>query len=293
MARWVDLLDPDAAAVRAALPSPLHPGIVARLGAAPDASMRPSIIEAEGVLVATLVVPFVDRDADALFLQEVAIVASADTVVTIRKTPAGCRAFDLGPVQETLGEEPSAVHVVHAVSDEVAEAFLDLLDALDDETEELEDAIDEWPAPRIRTRIAELRRDVLTIRRTLAPTRDAVRRLVDGRVGPVADVQEGKFAEVYDKLLRASEHLEYSRDLIASLRDYQQAKISAEQNEVVKRLTVIASLLLFPTFVVGVYGQNFDHMPELHWRLGYLFSWAVIALGTLAQLAAFRRLRWI
>jgi magnesium transporter len=61
----------------------------------------------------------------------------------------------------------------------------------------------------------------------------------------------------------------------------------------VKRLTVIASLLLFPTFVVGVYGQNFIHMPELHWRLGYLFSWAVIAFGTLAQLAAFRRLRWI
>jgi magnesium transporter len=292
VARWVDLLDPDAAAVGAALPSPLHPGIVERLGAPPHRSVRPSVIEVDGELVVTLVVPFEDRERDELFLQEVAIVASQDTVVTIRKTPSGFRAFDLGNVRDALGGEPTAIHVVHAVANEVGAAFLDLLDALDDETEELEDAIDEWPPARVRTRIAELRRDVLTIRRTLAPTRDGIRKFVDGRVD-LPGVPQSKFADVYDTLLRASEHLEFSRDLIASLRDYQQSKIANEQNEVVKRLTVIASLLLFPTFVVGVYGQNFIHMPELHWRLGYLFSWAVIAFGTLAQLAAFRRLRWI
>ena len=63
--------------------------------------------------------------------------------------------------------------------------------------------------------------------------------------------------------------LDFSRDLLASARDYQQAKIANDQNEVTKRLTVIASLVLVPTFIVGVYGQNFDHMPELHWRFGY------------------------
>jgi len=292
VARWVDLLDPDVAAVRAACPASIHQGIVQRLGAPPDPTVRPSVLEVGDVLVATLVVPFVDRDRDKLFLQEVAIVASGDTVLTVRKTPPGGHPFDLTPVREALGDDPAPLHVVHVVADEVAEAFLDLLDALDDEIEELEDGIDTWPAERIRTRIQELRRDVLTIRRTLAPTRDGIRKLLDGRV-ELGDVPPSKFADVHDKLLHASEHLEYSRDLIASLRDYQQSMISTEQNEVVKRLTVIASLLLFPTFVVGVYGQNFDHMPELHWQLGYLFSWVVIALGTLAQLAAFRRLRWI
>ncbi len=56
---------------------------------------------------------------------------------------------------------------------------------------------------------------------------------------------------------------------------------------------MIASLLLLPTFIVGVYGQNFDHMPELHWQLGYAFSWAIIALTTIGQLAFFRWKRWI
>ena len=80
---------------------------------------------------------------------------------------------------------------------------------------------------------------------------------------------EQQFATTYDKLLRATEAIEYARDLLAAVRDYQQARISIDQNEVMKRLTAIASILLVPTFIVGLYGQNFIHMPELHWRYGY------------------------
>ena len=76
------------------------------------------------------------------------------------------------------------------------------------------------------------------------------------------------------------------------MRDYSQAKIANDQNEVMKVLTVIASIVLLPTFIVGVYGQNFDHMPELHWRFGYAYSWGVIVVLTLVQLWFFRRKRW-
>ena len=93
--------------------------------------------------------------------------------------------------------------------------------------------------------------------------------------------------------MRAYDGLELSRDLAAGARDYLQTKIANDQNEVTKRLTAIASIVLFPTFVVGVYGQNFDHMPELHWRLGYLWSWVVIIVVTAAQLVYFRRRRWL
>ncbi len=66
-----------------------------------------------------------------------------------------------------------------------------------------------------------------------------------------------------------------------------------DQNDVMKRLTVVASLLLLPTFIVGVYGQNFTHMPELQWRFGYQISWLVIVATTALQLWYFRRRRWI
>jgi magnesium transporter len=150
----------------------------------------------------------------------------------------------------------------------------------------------------VRERISDLRRHFLHIRRALWPTRDAADRVADRRV----DLEGGElfpesieldFRDAYEKLLRAGDGLEFSRDLLASVRDYLQAKISNDQNEVMKRLTVIASLLLLPTFIVGVYGQNFDVMPELHWYLGYVWSWGWIVFTTVAQLAFFRWKRWI
>ena len=102
------------------------------------------------------------------------------------------------------------------------------------------------------------------------------------------------FNSAYDKLLRAIDGLELSRDLIASVRDYLLAKIANDQNEVTKRLTAIASLLLVPTFIVGIYGQNFrHHFPEIHWQYGYVWSWALIVAATIAQFVWFRRRRWI
>jgi magnesium transporter len=122
-------------------------------------------------------------------------------------------------------------------------------------------------------------------------------------VDDVVEVEEGEevfphdveiaFSSAYDKLLRAVDGLELSRDLLSGVRDYQQSKIANDQNEVTKRLTVIASLILIPTFIVGLYGQNFFHMPELHWRYGYEYSWGVIVATTLVQLWWFRRKRWI
>ena len=189
----------------------------------------------------------------------------------------------------------------HLIND-VAERYLDLVDDVDGEIDELEENVNTWPSGQIRRRLSEVRHDLLRIRRTLAPTRDAVRGIVDGRVDidggllrreVFSDDVERAFAGVLDKLLRATESLEYARDLLAAVRDYHANEIAHEQNEVIKRLTVIASLLLLPTLIVGVYGQNFDHMPELHWRLGYLFSWALIVASTVGQLVFFRWRKWI
>jgi magnesium transporter len=102
-----------------------------------------------------------------------------------------------------------------------------------------------------------------------------------------------QFFGAYDKILRAYDGLELSRDLVAGARDYLQAKIANDQNEVTKQLAAIGSILLVPTFIVGVYGQNFDHMPELHWYLGYLWSWGIIVVLTIGQLIYFKRKGWL
>ncbi|MBA2384371.1 MAG: magnesium transporter CorA family protein [Actinobacteria bacterium] len=301
-ARWIDLLDPTREELLEDSPIELHPRALDRLVARPEAEHEPRpTLESHGdyvlgVLLVAVAVPAEDR----VFYQEIDLVLTPDVALTVRKTPPGEEPFDLAEVQRAcdLHGSPSTGLVAYYLVDEVAERYLQLIDVLADEIDELEDGIESWPTERVRVRLSELRHDVLHIRRTLSPTRDAARRIVDGRVdvgnNEVFDRSlEVDFADAYDKLLRATEALDISRELITSAREFHQSKIGQEQNEIVKKLAVIASLLLFPTFLVGVYGQNFDHLPELHWRLGYAFSWAVIVVTTIGQLAFFRWKKWI
>jgi magnesium transporter len=300
--RWIDLLDPDEEALRRALPREVHPRTLEQLlaPAAHDDEPR-SRFEAHGdYIFGVFVAPHSVRRENRVYYQEVDLVITQETVVTVRKTPEQGVPFRSEPLEETMrlaGDCPSGM-IAYYVVDQVAEQYLDLVDELADEVDELEDGIETWEPESIRSRIGGLRRDILQARRMLGPARDAVGHVVGRRIDVVGEEIfprdiELNFGDAYDKLLRSSDGLELIRDLVAGARDYHQAKIATEQNEVMKRLTAVAAILLFPTFLVGVYGQNFVHMPELRWRLGYLFSWGVIVVVTLLQLWWFRRKRWL
>jgi magnesium transporter len=304
VAEWIDLLDPDEGELRAALKHDIHQRALEQLlrPALHGDEPRPRLEGQDHYVFGVFLVPIAIRAEDRVFYQELDLVATRERLVTVRKTPERGHPFDPGPAQESVrsDDDRRTGLMVYRLVDLIAEYFLDLVDALDDEIDELEDGIEQWPATQVRGRISELRHDLLHVRRTVTPTRDAIRRVVDRRVD--AAEQGGEvlprdieldFADVYDKLLRAVDGLDLSRDLLASARDYQQAKIANDQNEVTKRLTVIASVLLVPTFIVGLYGQNFEHIPELAWGFGYWWSWGWILVTTALQLAFYRWLGWI
>ena len=306
---WTDLLDPDEEQLREHLPDDVRADALKELlrPADPDgANLRPSIKGHESYVIGLFVVAVAVPEEDRVFYQEVDFVVTRDRIITVRKTPPGEQPFDPARVREVCDVKESELppgEIAYHLVDEVAERYLDLLDAIDDEIDELEEQADDWPPEKVRRRISGLRHDLLHIRKTLAPTRDAVREIVDGRV----DVDgrrllsreafprevERLFATSYDKLLRATEAIEFARDLLAAVRDYQQARVSIDQNEVMKRLTAVASILLVPTFIVGLYGQNFRHIPELQWGFGYWWSWGWILAATIGQVVYFRRKRWI
>jgi magnesium transporter len=296
VADWVDLLDPDRAALEQALAADVHEDVIERLLAplVHDDEPRPKLAGRKTYVFGVLVTPTVLRERDVVVFQEVDFVATRARVVTVRKTAPHCEPFALElPTGERAGL------IVAALADAVSEAFLDAVDALDDQVDAVDDDVDTGDVTVLRRRIRALRHHLLRVRRIIGPTREAFHRVVDQRV----DVEgqellphevEIAFGDAYDKLLRAVDGLDLARDLLAGSRDYLQAKISNDQNEVVKKLTVIASLLLLPTFIVGLYGQNFvHHFPEIHWRYGYLWSWFLILATTALQLWFFRRKRWI
>ncbi len=296
---WIDLLDPTEEQLRKAWPTDVHPQALETLLQPHTHADEPRPkIESHGTYAfAVFLVPVVMKEEDRVFYQEVDLLLTHEHVLTVRKTPPDGRALDLSGLKETCQGLPAGM-VAYQVVDEVAEGFLDMVDDVHEEIDELEDNVDTWDNDTIRRRLSDLRHDLLHIRRTLAPTRDALRMVIDNRVD-LDDEElfphdvELHFGNAFDKMLRAVEGLETARDLIGGVRDYHQSKVANDQNEVMKRLTIVASIFLPPTFVVGLYGQNFAHIPELTWTQGYGFSWALILISTIGQLAYFRRKGWL
>jgi magnesium transporter len=298
---WTDLLDPTAEELREKAPQHLEESAIERLLAPPEHEdePRPTMQGHGDYVFGVLLVAVALPAEDDVFYQEIDLVITHDMLLTVRKTPPGNRpACDVAVVKEVIKPTDSTGIMAYRLVDEIAERYLDLVDALDEEIDELEDNVEIQPAEQTRMRVSALRHDMLHIRRTLAPMRDAVRRIIDDAVdvetGPeifTKDV-EVAFNSTYDKLMRALDGLELSRDLLAGVRDYSQAKIANDQNEVMKVLTVVASLVLLPTFIVGLYGQNFVDIPELRWQWGYGFSWGLIVVTTAVQLWWYRRKKW-
>jgi magnesium transporter len=297
--RWLDLVDPTAVELHDALPEHVHATALRALLAPHEHNdePRPSISSHGTYVLGILLLPIEVPDEDRLYYQEIDFVATHEMLLTVSKTPPREKPFDPQPAKEACRVHDQVGMYVYHLLDEIAEGFLNLVDALDDEIDELEDLVTSSSVNVVGRRIRGLRHDILRIRRTLGPTRDAVRKVLDDRVELdeeelfPRDV-EIAFGSTFDKLLRASEGLDAARDTVTGIRDYLQGKIANDQNEVMKRLTVIASLLLLPTFIVGLYGQNFRHIPELEWAWGYWWAWGWIVATTIAQLAFFRWKRW-
>jgi len=298
--RWIDLLDPTREELAAKLPREVHDRALDQLlaPAEHEDDPRPKLESHGDYVFGIFLVPVIVAGEDIVFYQQIDVVLTRDAFVTVRKTPPGGHPpWDPRPTQEACREHDNVAMIAYHVVDEIAEGFLDLVDDLNAEIDELEDHVEEWNAERIRSRLSGLRHDLLHIRRTLAPTRDAIREVVDNRIefsGQEVfthDV-ELSFGTAYDKLLRAADNLDLARDLVAGVRDYHQAKIANEQNEVMKRLAVIATIFLPLTFLTGFFGQNFKYLVNGVEVAEWTFWVLGVGLELAAALSLFVLIRW-
>jgi magnesium transporter len=298
--RWIDLLDPTPEELKAKLPGEVHARALEQLLAPAEHrdDPRPKLESHGDYVFGVLLIPVAITEEDLVFYQEVDLVLTRDVLVTVRKSPGDGRPpWDPGEAQLACREDDNVAKYLYHLVDDVAERFLDLVDDLNEEIDELEDHVEEWDAERVRTRLSALRHDMLHIRRTLAPTRDAVREIVDNRIEFTGDEVfthdvELNFGNAYDKLLRAADNLELARDLVAGVRDYHQAKIANDQNDVMKRLAVIATIFLPLAFLTGFFGQNFSYLvlhvepgPGAFWILG-------VGVELAAAICLFTLIKW-
>ena len=283
---WIDLVDPDEAELERQFGKQLHPRAIERLlePAKHEDEPRPTIERQGDYVFGVVLVAVAVPEEDRVFYQEIDIVLTHELVLTVRKTPPGEQPYDTSDVHAACnadGDDDRPGMVLYRLLDDIAERYLDLIDSMNDEIDDLEDHVEVWS----RLLSASGSPGFVTTCCTCV-VRSPPRATPSGGWWTAASAPKGRsssrpssalhFGDAYDKLLRASDGLELSRDLVSGVRDYSQAKIANDQNEIVKRLTAIASILLVPTFIVGIYGQNFE-FPEMNWgSWATAWSWGLI-----------------
>lgn len=170
--------------------------------------------------------------------------------------------------------------------------YLPYLDGLDGKIDRVEEALLGRPSRDTVQEIYNLKRNVLALRRVAMPQLEVLRRLGRGEFEVVPKDALVYFLDIYDDLFRITQATDSYRELLTEAHNAYLSALSNEMNQVMKILTVFASILLPLTFLVGVWGMNFRHMPEIRWRFGYAFAWAVMLSAAAALAWFFKRRRW-
>lgn len=184
-------------------------------------------------------------------------------------------------------------HLLYEILDHLVEYYFPVLESLEEEIDAVEDEILGDCGPETLDHVIRTKRRVQEIKRTLAPHREVFGRIGRETFSTIAPHSAAFYRDLYDSTARLAETADSYRDLLTTLFDAYLSVVSQRINEVMKVLTVIATILLPLTFIVGVYGMNFDHMPELHWRYGYFVVWAVMLTVAAGLLWGFRKRGWI
>jgi len=208
------------------------------------------------------------------------------------------RAPVLNPVRDRLVHargrirEFGADYLAYAVLDTVIDNFFPVLERLGERLNQVDDSLETGVRVDTRSELRHVRADLLLLRRTIWPQRDALSFLLREDCPLITAATRTWLRDCYDHTIQLMDVIETCRELCADLRDFHMADISYRSGEVMRTLTVIATLFMPLSFIAGFYGMNFDHMPELHWQWGY--PGAIVLMlcvsGGLGWL--FRRKRW-
>ena len=228
--------------------------------------------------------------------EQLSLVVGENYVLSFQEKPGG---DFFGPVRERIRQDKGRIrkagsdYLAHALIDVVVDKYFLVLEPLGDRIEALEDEVVARPAPRHIQNINELKRAVTEVRRSVWPLREVLGALERTECALVRDATRPYFKDVYDHTIQIVDTAEILRDMLAGMMEIYMSSLSNRLNEVIKVLTIIATLFIPLTFLVGVYGMNFANMPELHWKYGYAVTWAVMIVATGGMLYWFRRRGWL
>jgi magnesium transporter len=289
---WVALHDPPAAELNDLQRLfGLHPLAVED---ALSAHQRPKIEEYGDSLFAILQV--VEPASDEFHVGELAIFAGRNYVLSVRNRAQ--KGFQ--DVRARTEREPELLrrgpgYILYALMDAVVDRYFPIFELLEDELDSIEGRIfapEGVPRENIEDLYA-LKRRLMVMKHAVAPLLESVSNLSGARVPTLCTGLTVYFRDVYDHLQRLNQTADSIRDTVATAISVNLSMVTLQENETMKRLAAYAALLAVPTMIAGIYGMNFEHMPELKWRYGYVLSLLVMAGIDVYLFLRFKRAHWL
>lgn len=264
-------------------------------------TQRPKIEDFEGYIYIVLRMFYhsdIEDENDTgpeVISEQVSLVLGSNFLISFQE--AGGDTFD--PIRMRLESskgrirEMGADYLAYALIDSIVDNYFVVLEKLGERIEILEDELLDDPGPETLGKLHVLRNEIIFLRKSAWPLREVSNRLLREESGLISRTTQIYIKDIYDHIIQVIDTIETYRDMLSGMLDIYLSSISNRMNEVMKVLTIIATIFIPLTFLAGVYGMNFRYMPELSWRWGYPFLWSIMITIGISMFFYFRKKKWL
>ncbi|HET8753577.1 MAG TPA: magnesium/cobalt transporter CorA [Salinimicrobium sp.] len=260
-----------------------------------NTNQRPKFDEYEDFVF--MVIKMLYHDADGQLVNEhLSLVLGKDYVLTFQEADGDVFEAVRERITQSTGRirNKGADYLMFSLLDAVIDSYFSVIEVLSDKIESLEDQLFLATAGHdVIFEIQELKREILRIRRAVLPLREVIGRLEKLENNLIDPKTKKYIRDLYDHILQVSENIEIYREMAWGLMDMYMTTISNKMNEVMKVLTIMASIFIPLTFIAGIYGMNFEYMPELEWKYSYFFLLGIMLLVVIGMLIYFKKKDWL
>ncbi|TGV04797.1 magnesium/cobalt transporter CorA [Flavivirga rizhaonensis] len=258
-------------------------------------SQRPKIDEYSDYLFVVLKMLYYDKE-DNIVSEQVSFVLGKNYVLSFQESEGDVFDTVRNRIRNAKGRirNMESDYLLYVLIDAVVDYYFNIIEVLGDKIEDFETEIFSGNTNEdVSKNIQELKREILRIRRAIFPLREVLNRIEKNESELIQPKTITYFRDVYDHLIQVSENMDIYREMTWSLMDMYMTTISNKMNEVMKVLTIMASIFIPLTFIAGIYGMNFDNIPELHYKYSYFILWGVMLVLFVGMLIYFKRKKWL
>lgn len=255
---------------------------------------RPKIEDYGEYVYIVLKMLSVKQETKEIEVEQVSLILGAYFVITFQEREGDIFNFIRERIKNHKGRirRMGTDYLAYSLIDAVVDNYFNILDKISEEIERLEENLLANPQPELLQNLHRLKQDMLFLKKSVGPLREIVNSLVRGDSSLVHETSQIYFRDVYDHTIHVIDSIETMRDMISGMLDTYLSSISNRMNEVMKVLTIIATIFIPLTFLAGIYGMNFKFMPELEWKWGYFTIWSVMIIVFFVMVFYFRRKKW-